>query len=703
MASRADGEEGPVEAVTSVVADTGPSGGSSVWSGDHPTIKAAVEDAAHYRNLLPKYKEYFKDRELLTHPEEWTIMKRVVTMVVHDVNLGRLTSVDKDILASALNSCGVKPLLISKSDYANYDLLLESEEKARDAASKVHRTKNFKMEPMYMGRRHTSLTVYNVPVDISRDCLGAFFSQYGDVESVTAGRLKSGVMSANYKIAMKTTTIAYEEVPDYLICRGRQITVVVEGRKGHCFSCRKQGHLARDCPLRNKQQPQQKSYASATGPTSPTAPAAVTAPAPAPVKTPAPASASAPAPPAPVPATQDEEGGWTVKTYKRHKSPRKSTPPSSPAKANVRAEAVMEVDPKTQKRRAVSSDEEAAPKPINEKKKKTQKTNPRPRSPTRNIEDSQVTATVTKQKAPKSQSSPVPEPSPEPSKVPAVKYTSSATPKPSVQDLPTPNITIPSPSSTLSAPICETHSMNTEATPTETPLIPATSKSLIYIPLTPQPVAAMTPPAPETIKPETPTIAQPLIGTRSPRKSRELTDSNPHSRPAPSRSRSSGRKKPFREGVECLQVGEDVFESLSVPMKKILQGLKKRKTFNKKNIEDPRNFPNARLVMTLIRINERGRVWELIDHAKKAFPNIAMVDMGKDDDKILRSVRNKIAGRLPIYVHPSLYRSLKLIYPSDVGVIVRDGLVPHDHGHGNLGLHAGQLCLEDFEPVCDKE
>ena len=146
-----------------------------------------------------------------------------------------------------------------------------------------------------------------------------------------------------------------------------------------------------------------------------------------------------------------------------------------------------------------------------------------------------------------------------------------------------------------------------------------------------------------------------------------------------------------------------MFESLSVPMKKILHGLRKRKTFNKKNCEDPRNFPNARLVMTLIRTTERARVWDLIDHVKKAFPNIVMVDMGKDDDKLLRSVRNKISGRLPIYVHPSLYRSLKLMYPSDVGVIVRDRHVPHDHGHGNLGLHAGQLCLEDFEPVCDTE
>ena len=160
---------------------------------------------------------------------------------------------------------------------------------------------------------------------------------------------------------------------------------------------------------------------------------------------------------------------------------------------------------------------------------------------------------------------------------------------------------------------------------------------------------------------------------------------------------------PFKEGVKCLEIEDNTFNNLSVPMKTILNALKKRKTFKGRSCEDPRNFPHARLVMTLVRVEKNCKAWELIDYAKKAFPDISMVDMGNDEDKNLKTVRNKVSGRLPIYLHPSLYRSLKLTYPNDVGVIVRDGHVPHDHGHGNLGLHAGQLSLEDFEPVCDKE
>ena len=696
MATPADGEkEGPGEAVAPVVADPGPSGeagnpGAGVWSGKHPTIKAATEDAAHYHGLLPKYKESFKDRELLTHPEEWRIMRRVVTMVVHDTTQGRLISLDKDILASALNSCGIKPSIIHKSDYANFDLLLESEDKAREAASKVHISKNLRLEPMYMGRRHTSLTVFNVPIDISRDRLGAFFSQFGDVESVTAVRLKSGVFSANYKIRMKTTTDAFENVPDYLICRGRQITVVVDGRKGHCFFCRQQGHLARDCPLKRQQQQQQqqkRTYAKATSPTAPAAPAPATAAAPA---SPAPASAP-PAPAAPAqpqkadthegPATEEE--GWTTVTGNSRKSRKSYTPPTSPAKP--RPVAAMEVDPKAQKRRAVASDEETAPKSTAEpKKKKAQKT-------TKQV----IAATskeTTQKKEPKSRSSPAPDSSPEPRKSRADKYVSSATPKPSVQDLPNPKISIPSPSSTPSTPNSASLPATVEALTVEAQNTPTTS--------TPQHVAAT--PNIDINTPETPSLTQPRDYPKSPRKSRDHNDSRSKST-APSRSRSSGRRKPYKEGVDCLQVGEEIFENLSDPMRKILHSLKKRRTFNKKNCEDPRNFPNARLVMTLIKTTERVRAWDLIEHSKKAFPDIVMVDKGNEEDRIMRSVRNKIAGRLPIYVHPSLYRSLKLMYPSEIGVIVRDGHVPHDHGHGNLGLHAGQLCLEDFEPVCDKE
>ena len=758
MASSADGL-GPSEVATPVVADLGPSqetGNStaddsnglptglttSVWTGEHPTILAAVEDAAYYRSLIPRYEEYFKDREILNHPEEWTIMRRVVTMVVHDINQGRLTSVDKDILASALIACGVKPLMIQKSNYANYDILLESEEKAREAAAKVHKSKNLKMEPMYMGRRHTTLTLYNVPVNITKECLGAYFARWGDVETIIAGRLKCGVFSANWRISMKTTTADYEKIPDYLICRGQQVTVVVEGRKGYCFSCRQQGHLARDCPLRKtkqqQQQPQQqptpKTYAKASTPTAPTATAvkAPEAPTPAthaPATTPVPADVENQAPDV----QEINEGFWSLATGKGCKSHKSNTPPASPVKPvsqnkpvspskpaapkgyTVKTTAQVNLtstknlaaptegtrkektkaDPKASKRRAATSDEEAAPKPkVVEKKKKPSKTKP---TPTPSDDEAPMKSKKAVRMAQKSRSTPTSKPNPEPSEAPAVDYT--APPKTPVQDLPSPDVSLPTPSTPSTVTL----------SPTAVPMVedlPTPSAPIIEDPSTPS-----VPVSPPTAIPVIPPITSPPppISSNggapcSQRESRGRSGSiMTRSQQAPSRTRSSGPKMPFKEGVKCLEIEDNTFNNLSVPMKTILNALKKRKTFKGRSCEDPRNFPHARLVMTLVRVEKNCKAWELIDYAKKAFPDISMVDMGNDEDKKLKTVRNKVSGRLPIYLHPSLYRSLKLTYPNDVGVIVRDGHVPHDHGHGNLGLHAGQLSLEDFEPVCDKE
>lgn len=45
----------------------------------------------------------------------------------------------------------------------------------------------------YMGTRKTRFTVHGVPVDISEDCVGAFFAKYGQVEGVNAVTSKSSI------------------------------------------------------------------------------------------------------------------------------------------------------------------------------------------------------------------------------------------------------------------------------------------------------------------------------------------------------------------------------------------------------------------------------------------------------------------------------------------------------------------------------
>lgn len=52
------------------------------------------------------------------------------------------------------------------------------------------------------------------------------------------------------------------------------------------------------------------------------------------------------------------------------------------------------------------------------------------------------------------------------------------------------------------------------------------------------------------------------------------------------------------------------------------------------------------------------------------------------------------------FTSPSLYRDLKLTYPTDVGGIVTDDRITTDIETGNLGQSVGVLASADFRPVC---
>lgn len=114
--------------------------------------------------------------------------------------------------------------------------------------------------------------------------------------------------------------------------------------------------------------------------------------------------------------------------------------------------------------------------------------------------------------------------------------------------------------------------------------------------------------------------------------------------------------------------------------------------------QDPRNFLQAPGVITLIR-NTGGnlKVWDYLAIAKKAFPNIRMAQMRAPDFK---KISQSCAGRDPVRLHPSLYKALKLIFPTDVCSIVKDGRVTTDIGTGSLGQSFGVLTPLDFRPVC---
>ena len=106
------------------------------------------------------------------------------------------------------------------------------------------------------------------------------------------------------------------------------------------------------------------------------------------------------------------------------------------------------------------------------------------------------------------------------------------------------------------------------------------------------------------------------------------------------------------------------------------------------------------MVTTFVR-SAGGRtkeLWQFIEEASRA--DMRLAEMGHDS---LNEISSKCTGRVPIYVHPTFYRSLKLRFPYDVGGVSRDGRVNIELGTGSLRQAVGILSPGDFWPIVDTE
>ena len=121
-----------------------------------------------------------------------------------------------------------------------------------------------------------------------------------------------------------------------------------------------------------------------------------------------------------------------------------------------------------------------------------------------------------------------------------------------------------------------------------------------------------------------------------------------------------------------------------------------------KDITNPYLFRGAPMVTTFVRSagNRTKELLRFIEEASRT--DIRLVEM---EHPSLNIMPTKCTGRVPIYVHTSFYRYLKLQYPLDVGGISRDGRVTSELGTGSLrqAIAIGILTPDDFRPVVDSE
>ena len=91
-------------------------------------------------------------------------------------------------------------------------------------------------------------------------------------------------------------------------------------------------------------------------------------------------------------------------------------------------------------------------------------------------------------------------------------------------------------------------------------------------------------------------------------------------------------------------------------------------------------------------------LWRFLEEASRT--DIRLVELYHPS---LNKMLHQCTGKVPIYVHPYFYWSLKLRYPMDVGGIFRDGRVTNELVSGSLCQAVGILTPEDFRPVVDTE
>ena len=135
---------------------------------------------------------------------------------------------------------------------------------------------------------------------------------------------------------------------------------------------------------------------------------------------------------------------------------------------------------------------------------------------------------------------------------------------------------------------------------------------------------------------------------------------------------------------------------------KALKPLLDLEKVNKKEITNPHNLRGEPMATAFVRsAGDRTRgVWKFLDTVCQNDMGISLAML---EDSSLHRMLNFSAGRVPILVHPSLYRCLKVRFPLDVGGVSRNGRVTIELGTGSLRQAIGILTHEGFRAVVDTE
>ena len=194
-------------------------------------------------------------------------------------------------------------------------------------------------------------------------------------------------------------------------------------------------------------------------------------------------------------------------------------------------------------------------------------------------------------------------------------------------------------------------------------------------------------------------ITTPNLLFRSQSATREST---PPASSSVEKQRSRSTSNEVRRALTAYHFCEDILQpqNLDHVVKKSLKPLLSLRTVDKLEITNPYLLQDAPMITTFVRTagNRTKELWKFIDDASRT--DVMLADT---KNSMLRKMLPFCSGRVPVLVHPSFYRSLKLRYPVDVGGITWDERVSTELGTGSLRQAVGILTPKDFRPVVDTE
>ena len=564
---------------------------------------------------------------------------KTLSFVVTDLKTKRLAGLKKETFEDLLKSANIPGTYFCRRSFATWDVLLPSEEVAKKLAGGNITTRFFRLQPEYRGKRRIKVTVCNVSMQLSGDVLAAYLSIYGGVEQVSQITSTRGTAYGDYVFIMCLDRGGFNNVPHKIKYRDQTMTVVVEGRKPLCWACNKIGHFSKNCP--------QKTTTTATTTTTTTTASEIIT-----TKTPTKNIENHQENP-----NKKDEEGWTQVT-------RKKGGKKTPIKKSI------------------------APT-----ENKTNQTNTTKDSTTVII----ATPTDTTTKTQSSTSTTTTEQSSTPIEP---------------MDM---SINLKRRRNSEDSPTKEGGKRNPQKTTQQTPSLPQPKGEGKKSPATNERPAQIIPPLPQKQKitpinpieiplpPSLSPITTPKIFTRS----HSVTRLSPDPQTA---STSSSGQKPrarsasteTRHAMTAFLFCEDILENPNHDhiLKTSLKPLRSFKKINNKDVTNPYIFKDAPMLTTFVRSagNRTKELWNFIDEASRAD-----VMLANTKNAMLKKMLPFCSGRVPILVHPSFYRSLKLRYPMDVGGITRDDRVSTELGTGSLRQAVGILTPKDFRPVVDTE